>query len=766
MEVKLRLLSLTIILGVLVKSVCSQKVGIRSSHAMACWLASQKWNFGCEKNVECLCRNNPFLGSVLDCVRDRLEEEPDINDAYQYIQNNCRYNGKIEYSFGKLDDIYYKATANIIKADNASLLADQNRLLTNSIETDQIAFDSHYRAAHTAKRQYELGTTFGCAMIGYWMAVAFLGVASHFILTLYPELLFANNKIISSIRKHLTLPAMFNGSHSRPVKLFHKLYLSAPTRGQSIILFGYFALNLVCLLIDYDIFMPDPFLLNELNQRLRYLGNRTGVISFTQIPVVILFAGRNNILIALTGWSYDTFQVYHRWVARVMMTHAIIHSVCFTWLAAIGHTVAYRWQEVINWRAGNIAVYSGCIMLIFSLTAFRSRFYEIFYLIHKCFYIIFIVGIARHCWDFGWMGWVYASIGVHALERFFRFARVVVSGFRNEAYAVLYPNNTFRLSVQYSKRWNVAPGQFCYVRVLTKDLFWQAHPFSVYSSPIEGDDSLNFAIKAKTGATKKIADYLETQPNKTAVLPVLIEGPYGVHVPVENYETVFLLAGGMGVTATYPYALYLKKLLKYSQKVIFLWVIQDETPLEWFGEEILSLATSPNIEVQIYITRKFNQPQELLEVNENGPESQAELGETGLPKDGGPKTLYTIQEKAEPNDEVIVYSGQHPMYLHTNQSSIPLQNYYQNNSQQDLSGFHQPTQSPAQKIRDQFEHVLNEGRPNIQEEVSRFMVTEKGSMALVSCGPPTFIDYIRKSVVTNIKKTQHRVDYFEEAFSW
>ena len=460
------------------------------------------------------------------------------------------------------------------------------------------------------------------------------------------------------------------------------------------------------------------------------MGNRTGIIAFTQIPLVILFAARNNIFINLTGWSYDTMQIYHRWVARIMMLHTVIHSVCFTVLAVNGHTVAYRWQEVINWRFGNMATYFGIFMIIFAMNAFRSRFYDVFYFLHKCFYIIFMIGIFRHCWDFGWMGWVYASIAVHLLERAARLYNNLLSGWKNEAYAELFEDHAFRVSVKYSKRWDLGPGQYCYLRVLHKNLFWQAHPFSVYQSPDEEDKNIQFVIKAQQGATRTIANYLSQQHNNCAKLPVMIEGPYGVHAPVEKYETVFLIAGGMGVTATYSYALHLKRLAKPGQRIVFLWVIQNSIPLEWFSNELLSIAGQPNIDLRVHITRNFV-PRTFSGRDSDDDDSEEEM-ETSI--------TFTMEGEREirPKDSQRTLRGKPSL-----QKMLPVQ-----------------------RFQEDFSHCLYDKRPNINVEITKFLTETNGNMAIVSCGPPILVDAIRKSITSNLLETQGRIDYFEEAFSW
>lgn len=42
------------------------------------------------------------------------------------------------------------------------------------------------------------------------------------------------------------------------------------------------------------------------------------------------FAGRNDIFLWLTGWNYGTFNIFHRWIARVATVEVIVHSVAFT----------------------------------------------------------------------------------------------------------------------------------------------------------------------------------------------------------------------------------------------------------------------------------------------------------------------------------------------------------------------------------------------------------------------------------------------------
>lgn len=66
------------------------------------------------------------------------------------------------------------------------------------------------------------------------------------------------------------------------------------------------------------------------SQLSRYMADRTGIIAYANLPLLWLFAGRNDLLLWLTGWSFSTFNLFHRYVARVATAEAIAHSFGYT----------------------------------------------------------------------------------------------------------------------------------------------------------------------------------------------------------------------------------------------------------------------------------------------------------------------------------------------------------------------------------------------------------------------------------------------------
>lgn len=45
-----------------------------------------------------------------------------------------------------------------------------------------------------------------------------------------------------------------------------------------------------------------------------------------------MFSGRNNIFLWATGWTYATFNVFHRNIARVATLEAIVHAISYSYL--------------------------------------------------------------------------------------------------------------------------------------------------------------------------------------------------------------------------------------------------------------------------------------------------------------------------------------------------------------------------------------------------------------------------------------------------
>ena len=71
---------------------------------------------------------------------------------------------------------------------------------------------------------------------------------------------------------------------------------------------------------------------NTQQQTWTYVTDRAGFLAVANMSLLWVFAGRNDIFLWLTGWNFGTFNIFHRYVARVVTAEAIVHSIGYTGL--------------------------------------------------------------------------------------------------------------------------------------------------------------------------------------------------------------------------------------------------------------------------------------------------------------------------------------------------------------------------------------------------------------------------------------------------
>jgi hypothetical protein len=108
-------------------------------------------------------------------------------------------------------------------------------------------------------------------------------------------------------RAHASMSAVIReyGYYSLPLT-FRKTHFYLPPVGSTTILLSYIALILVTCFYAFD---PENILQWE------NVGYRAGFIAICQIPLVVLLAGKWNIIGFLTSVGYERLNWLHRWVA-------------------------------------------------------------------------------------------------------------------------------------------------------------------------------------------------------------------------------------------------------------------------------------------------------------------------------------------------------------------------------------------------------------------------------------------------------------------
>lgn len=376
---------------------------------------------------------------------------------------------------------------------------------------------------------------------------------------------------------------------------------------------------------------------------------RAGFLSLGQLPLIYLLAGKNNIIGWLTGSSYERLNWLHRWVSRTLLLTVTLHLAFWfkNWAPHnyIGH--ALRENDIV--QRGFIA-WIILIWIVFSSFApIRRWSYEIFVLQHVVSMIALMVMLFLHLPSDDY-GWLYASVAVYLLDRL---VRAGYAAYLN--LAIFHPRQKDAGTMRgfWSCRAELSLMEQGVTKVTIHDppMTWkagqhafisfhsivplQSHPFTISSLP--SDNKLEFFVKARKGATRRLLEHaakLELPSAERQALPavaVAIEGPYGRMRSLPQFDSIVLIAGSTGATFTMPLLRDLLSRWKTSsccekkgnlwatpagsvtRHVRFNWVVKSQEQLFWFAEELRNVIEDVNtlqkqgnsniiLEVHAYVT--------------------------------------------------------------------------------------------------------------------------------------------------------------------
>lgn len=625
----------------------------------SCVSTISRFPFECPKgfrNATCTCSSPEFLASFMNCVISTNQSSHDQVCAQKTMIKVCKA-VNVEITEKRLASIYRNATEGDFFVPMASItnttailfnpVKVSDQMMMNALKTFKVMFFQTYYALLN-----------GGLVLAYWGLVLFIGTLINLTTRIAPKVaLKCNNKFWTQIRQKIAMPAAYGYSHSSHVAALKIVNLTVPTRPQSLVLVVYGLLMIALYFPNYELFREHIIFPSYGFQLSRYVGVRSGIMAMCHLPLVFLFAGRNNIMLAFTGWSYETFNVYHRWTARGMYINVAIHAITFSRFQVYRHAYPgfFTQSRYITW--GLVACIMGAAIMFFSFRHFRDRTHELFLILHWIFVSVFLASVYWHTHPNGFAQWIYASIAIWAFDRVARLVRIVVSGLNAKAHVQLFPHNVMKFKIDYSNAWSPSAGNYPFVTFHRLTSFWQSHPFTVYCSPAPGEEKkMVFCVRKRTGVTETLAKSLASRPQGTTNMRVLIDGPYGQRFPLASYGTVVFISGGIGATATFSHIDSLKRAGRaQSQRLIFLWVVRYRTEIEWFREELEYLTRDEEMEIRLYITNQGEHPSQALTSSDNMTAAEKESNSDSYRPAGDFNALYC---KPDINDIVTSFVGE------------------------------------------------------------------------------------------------------------
>jgi ferredoxin-NADP reductase/DMSO/TMAO reductase YedYZ heme-binding membrane subunit len=279
--------------------------------------------------------------------------------------------------------------------------------------------------------------------------------------------------------------------------------------------------------------------------------------------VVILVALMARLPPLERGIGTDRLARWHATGGRYVISTVSGHVVFIIWgYAVLGHTsVTSETADLLTQFADVLMAAVAWLLLLgvaaFSMRAARRRIsYETWYYAHLYTYLAIALafshqfangltfsGSSAHALQ-SRIAWItlYAVVGVlllwyRVLTPLLNAARhqFTVQSIRSEAPGIV----SVFISGRDFDRLRAEPGQFFRWRFLTRDHWWQSHPYSLSAMP--QPDLMRITVKAR-------GDHSGSLANLRPGTRIIAEGPYGAFTPSLTGRRVLFIAGGVGIT--------------------------------------------------------------------------------------------------------------------------------------------------------------------------------------------------------------------------
>jgi NAD(P)H-flavin reductase len=396
-----------------------------------------------------------------------------------------------------------------------------------------------------------------------------------------------------------------------PIPIVNK---TLPTNAVSLLVLAWLGL-----VVFYNLYrMPLNFMY------LFVFADRCGIIFISNLPLLYLLAAKNQPVKFLTGYSYESLNIFHRRVGEVMCLEAFIHfagMIAFWYglLRRLGFTLGnFLLNRVVI--LGLLAFFAYELIYFTSLGSFRKRWYEVFLALHI---ILQVAGLAflwfHHHTSRPYVG---ISLAIFLIDRLV-YRLWLKSSTHAATLEVLEDNETILLSsswdvstrspalrlLSHNMQHGWSPNEHIFISIseLSRKHALQSHPFTIFSAApnthtsmtqdVQGSHAwftLLIRAQAEYGFTNQLLTYAHTHSKAQ----IRLDGPYGSSHALnllQSCSSAVLVAGGSGIAVAYPLLYSLLQpsadpetaLAKSGRRVRLLWITHSPTHRLWIPEDKL-----------------------------------------------------------------------------------------------------------------------------------------------------------------------------------
>ena len=400
-----------------------------------------------------------------------------------------------------------------------------------------------------------------------------------------------------------------------PIPVINK---TLPSNGTTLAVLGFASLNLFYILYRVPFSIPMAFI----------FADRTSIMFVANLPLLYLFAAKNQPIKRLTGYSYESLNIVHRRLGEFMCLLALLHSagmvvVWYTLLRPTGFTFArFLLTKIIILGIGAFLAYE--LLYFTSLGSFRQRWYELFLGLHIFLHVVALIFVWFH--HANSRVYVGLALAIFLVDRIAYRMVLKVKTLRANI-KILEDEDTVALSMvvpisgrrglgavlgsSIANGWKPTEHVFITVPSLARKHIFQAHPFTIASpapSTADSEAFIDLIVRAQDGFSADLMDYARSHKS----VAVRIDGPYGSQSAIEllrESDLAVVIAGGSGIAVAWPIVWSLSEApgtddVEYHprglpHKILLIWVVHKRSHRSWIRQDSLVQLQARGVEVML-----------------------------------------------------------------------------------------------------------------------------------------------------------------------
>lgn len=286
-------------------------------------------------------------------------------------------------------------------------------------------------------------------------------------------------------------------------------------------------------------------------------------MSLLMIPVA-----RTSLLPAFFGTTWEATMQYHRWLGWLFLLATLAHvGANWVWYYETGHfpqdifaVPMHLSTSIDNWTVPHITLVVWFSLLAIGVPAiyepFRRKWFEVFYYLHHLAFSLLIPAVLWHA--AAAPEFLVPPTAIWFIDRCIRAYRssqvTDILDMSVKEYGL--SGEVIKLTLRPPRNFRFYPGQYVFLNVAQLSLL-EWHPFTIGSANAtevvlyirsSGTDTWTGRLVELGKMRLSSPGYASGVGSHRGQMTISMDGPYGTPLDFSDYERVFLVAGGIGIT--------------------------------------------------------------------------------------------------------------------------------------------------------------------------------------------------------------------------